>query len=245
MSEIEFQVLMSNEQKTEFKLDQNCQFIRVQNEIKNRLNVDIINQRIISGGGEINNNTDFQLLKNRNPNKIIFHLNDRSATAQPISQDIQAPTTQTVPEPEISKKYKFAWVLLANISECLKALDQGILSSQRKRINNIPEDIVFTNMDVQSSRPKVDDLAYLVKELAKAFELLSDHMRRNSEMLKALSEVEEEKNLIKNRSQLVFDACRYLSALNQILACIIIPLRHEAPRFLSWRPNPVANQQRS
>ena len=180
MSEIEFQVLMSNEQKTEFKLDQNCQFIRVQNEIKNRLNVDIINQRIISGGGEINNNTDFQLLKNRNPNKIIFHLNDRSATAQemvliyhhkythdmdciwpkpkPISQDIPAPTAQTVPEPEISKKYKFAWVLLANISECLKALDQGILSSQRKRINNIPEDIVFTNMDVQSSRPKVDDL---------------------------------------------------------------------------------------
>ena len=38
--------------------------------------------------------------------------------------------------------------------------------------------------------------AYLVKKLAKAFDLLSAHMRRNSEMLKALSEVEEEKGLV-------------------------------------------------
>jgi hypothetical protein len=246
MSEIEFHVLMSNEQKSDFTLESNCHFSHLQIEIEHRLRVDIQNQRLISSGIEINSDHDFQSLKTRSPTKITFHLNDRAATTQPITDDTGSSiTTSQVPEPEISKKYKFAWVLLANIFECLKSLDQGGSSSQRIRISNVPEDIVFTDMNVPNTKPKVDDLAHLVKKLSHAFELLSVHMKANSEMLKTLVDVQEKKDLAKNRSQLVFDACRYLSALNQILACIIIPLRHEAPRFLSWRPNPVANQQRN
>ena len=67
-------------------------------------------------------------------------------------------------------------------------------------------------------------------------------MKKNSDDIKTKDfsgQSEVDQKIIKYRTQLIFDCSRYLSAFNRILSCIIIPLRDEPPRQLSWNPNPV------
>ena len=96
--------------------------------------------------------------------------------------------------------------------------------------------------------PRVTDLAVLTDRMGDALIKLSDHMNRNALTVQTAGQrktgdEEGDHRLRDHRLRIrlkhVFDATRYLSALNQILACIIIPLGDSPPRRLAWRPNPV------
>ena len=65
-----------------------------------------------------------------------------------------------VHEPEVSKKFKFAWVLLHNIFECLGALDKKpeTKATERIRQNTVPSYMVFTNSNQHNAVPLVTDL---------------------------------------------------------------------------------------
>ena len=90
------------------------------------------------------------------------------------------------------------------------------------------------------------NLVHLLRKSSGVYHGLADEMKKNSEQIKTTdlnSQSEEDRNIVKYRTQLIFDCSRYLSAFNQILSCIIIPVRDEPPRRLSWRPNPVARNR--
>ena len=90
------------------------------------------------------------------------------------------------------------------------------------------------------------NLVHLLRKSSGVYNVLADEMKKNSDDIKTIdlnTQSEEDRKIVKYRTQLIFDCSRYLSAFNQILSCIIIPVRDEPPRRLSWRPNPVARNR--
>ena len=87
------------------------------------------------------------------------------------------------------------------------------------------------------------NLAQLLRKSSFIYNALAEQMKKNSDDIKTkdlCSQSEEDQKIVKYRTQLIFDCTRYLSALNQILSSIIIPVGDVPPRRLSWRPIPVA-----
>ena len=90
------------------------------------------------------------------------------------------------------------------------------------------------------------NLVHLLRKSSGVYNVLASEMKKNAEYIKTTdlnSQSEEDRKIAKYRTQLIFDCSRYLSAFNQILSCIIIPVRDQPPRRLSWRPNPVARNR--
>ena len=147
----------------------------------------------------------------------------------------------------------YCWVLLANIEECVKALDND--TEQRDQISRVPKDMKFTDQNDKGpvAIPRVTDLAVLTDRMGDILAKLSEHMKKNANEIKMAGQktttrqinIKVRDHRLKYRLKHVFDGTRYLSALNQILACIIIPLSEESPRYLAWRPNPVQRRAES
>ena len=141
----------------------------------------------------------------------------------------------------------YCWVLLLNIEECVKALDND--TEQRDQISRVPADMKFTDQNEkgQLAVPRVTDLAVLTDRMGDILEKLSKHMNNNATVIKTAGQktatrqvdIRARDHKLKYRIKHVFDGTRYLSAMNQILACMIIPLGEQSPRYLAWRPNPV------
>jgi len=90
--------------------------------------------------------------------------------------------------------------------------------------------------------PCAYDLGALIERVADVHEKMGRIMPNYNEFFK---NEEIQVSDASHKVQLMIDCARYLAVLNQTLSGFIVPLRHEAPRFLSYRANPVArNQQR-
>ena len=86
----------------------------------------------------------------------------------------------------------------------------------------------------------------MLRKSAVVYNVLANEMKKNSDDIKTKDfsrQSEEDQKIIKYRTQLIFDCSRYLSAFNRILSCIIIPLRNEPPRRLSWSPYLVVRNE--
>ena len=75
-------------------------------------------------------------------------------------------TEKKLVEPEISRQYKYLWVLHANIERRLQALDNG--EEKVEQITRVPNYIVFTNPEKSIlATPLVSDLAALMARQGK------------------------------------------------------------------------------
>ena len=83
---------------------------------------------------------------------------------QPHAQDNNGSNTQTpqpTPEPTVARKFKFAWVLIANCLACLHSIKEKESPQDRPRINHPPAYMVFTDKDhedVANRIPRATDL---------------------------------------------------------------------------------------
>ena len=68
---------------------------------------------------------------------------------------------QPMPEPTVARKFKFAWVLIANCLACLHSIKEKESPQERPRINHPPSYMVFADKDheyVANRIPRATDL---------------------------------------------------------------------------------------
>ena len=128
---------------------------------------------------------------------------------------------------------------MANCEACIHAYDNNVSPQARPHVSEPPMDDMILS---HGQNPCAYDLGALIERTADVHENYGHIMSNCGEFI---GNEEIEVSDPSHKVQLMMDCARYLAVLNQTLSGFIVPLRHEAPRFLSYRANPVArNQQR-
>ena len=113
-------------------------------------------QRIIHEGREIKREESFTQSK-RDSDKIFYGIVDRGRVLEKHELDDKIP----VVEAEISRQFKYMWVLHANVERCVQALDNE--EETKQQITRVPSYMVFTNPGKSiEATPLVSDLAVLM-----------------------------------------------------------------------------------
>ena len=150
-------------------------------------------------------------------------------------------------EPEksiIFKKMIFLWTVLDNCKSCLRSFTKQTAPADRKRFRE-PCDI--PDFERRNEDPTGKDLGLLLKEWAI---VTADYARHtvlvSDELIKEQEDTAEDLQRKRDRIQHIMDCTRYMSAFNQIMANIVIPMSSPpSARVLKYNPNPKKMTKKS
>ena len=189
--------------------------------------IDICEQKIVSAGRFIKTDEDFEKVKRQETPHI------------QITKSVKMPENSSMVTddvPLIVKKFEMAWILMLNVEACIRAFHGKIHPTKRQQYS-LPEGLILQ----YQSKPCAEDFAKLTERVAKIYENQADISEICGKLVASeVGDIEIQKNQI----QLMMDSSRYLAVLNSTMANIIIPLRHQPPRFLAYKQNPVARARR-
>jgi hypothetical protein len=226
-------IVKTNDERTfQITLDKESTLTDFRIKVESSTLIPIKEQRLISRGQILASDKDFESVKDQETPNVQVNQSKQASSAP------AKPVKTTLPEKSVTvENFEKFWTLLANCEACIHAYQNDIPPQDRTRFNRPVEgDMVISH----GQNPCAFDLGVLCERLANVIEDQGKIMSGCGDLIIHPDPSIPDQNY---KVQLMMDCTRYLAVLNQTLSGFIVPLRRAAPRFLSYRSNPVAQRR--
>ena len=225
-------IVKTNDERTfVIKIETELTLPEFRKKVEDFTQIPISEQRLLSLGQIVTSDNDFDRVKHQQTPNVLVN-QSRQMAVDPTG--IKAERSE---KSLVVKKFEMAWTLLANCESCIHAFNNNINPQERDRCNT-PDGMVMTH----SPNPCASDLGVLTERIAMVYENQGKVMAHCSRIISQPLEMIADMAHVQQKVQLMMDASRYLAVLNQTVSGFVVPLRHTAPRYLSFRANPTARR---